>query len=80
MNDNGKFYTGYTQNLKKRAKEHQNKINYYSRRLINPKLIYCEACLDKEDAKQREKYLKSGPGKKYIKNRLKNYLNKHRYY
>jgi len=31
-------------------------------------------CLNKYDALKREKYLKSGPGRKFVKNRLKNYL------
>lgn len=38
------------------------------------RLIYYEACLNEEDARQRERYLKSGMGKKYLKNRLKKYL------
>ncbi len=37
-------------------------------------LIYYETCLNEDDAKQREMYLKSGMGKKYIRNRLKRYL------
>ncbi len=32
------------------------------------------ARIDEKDARKREKYLKSGMGKKYIRNRLKNYL------
>jgi len=38
------------------------------------KLIYYEACIDEIDARAREKYLKSGTVKRYIRNRLKNYL------
>jgi putative endonuclease len=34
----------------------------------------CQACLNEDDAKQREIYLKSGMGKKYIRNRLRRYL------
>ena len=37
-------------------------------------LIYYEASINKEDAMARERYLKSGMGKRYIKNRLKRYL------
>jgi putative endonuclease len=37
-------------------------------------LVYWEGCLDQADATQREKYLKSAWGKRYIKNRLRNYL------
>lgn len=35
------------------------------------KLMYSEAGLNQEDARAREKYLKSGMGKRYIRNRLK---------
>ena len=38
------------------------------------KLIYFEACLKMYDALAREKYLKSGMGKRYLRNRLKRYL------
>jgi hypothetical protein len=37
-------------------------------------LIYYEACLNEQDAKGRERYLKSGMGKRYLKNRLKRFL------
>ncbi len=30
--------------------------------------------IDEKDARKREQYLKSGLGKKYIRNRIKNYL------
>ncbi len=33
-----------------------------------------EACLNQHDAAAREKYLKSGIGKRYLKNRLKRFL------
>ena len=35
------------------------------------RLVYYEACLNKIDAAAREKYLKTGMGKRYMKNRLK---------
>lgn len=37
-------------------------------------LIYYEACLNSQDAFLREKYLKSGMGKRYIRNRIKRFL------
>ena len=70
----GRFYTGYTDNLNKRLAEH-NKAKVLSTKSRLPMLlIYYEVCKNKEDAKAREKYLKSGMGKKYIRNRLKYYL------
>ena len=38
------------------------------------KLIYYEAGIDEKDARAREKYLKSGIGKRYLRNRLNNYM------
>lgn len=37
-------------------------------------LIYYEACLNEQDARAREKYLKSGMGKRYLRERLKRFL------
>lgn len=69
-----RWYTGYTGDLKKRLSEHNKGYNF-STKLNKPfKLIYYEACLNEEDAKAREKFLKSGPGKKFLKNRLKRFL------
>jgi len=68
------FYVGYTSNLKKRLKLH-NEGRVKSTKERRPiKLIYYEACLEQKDAFKREKYLKSNYGKRYIKNRLKEYL------
>ncbi len=68
------FYTGFTNNLRKRFNEHNSgKVSSTKNRLPFV-LIYYEACLDEEDAKSREKYLKSGMGKRYVKNRLKRFL------
>ena len=68
------WYTGYTNNLKKRLKEHNKGRNISAKHRRPFRLIYFEGCLNKEDAKAREKYLKSGMGKRYIKNRLKKYF------
>jgi putative endonuclease len=68
------FYTGYTANLRKRLTEHQ-KGKVFSTKSRQPlKLVYYEACLNEDDARAREKYLKSGMGKRYIKNRVKRFL------
>jgi putative endonuclease len=68
------FYVGYTNNLKKRFKEH-NDGKIISTKLRKPlKLVYYEVCLNQQDATKREKYLKTAWGKRYIKSRLKNYL------
>ena len=69
-----KFYTGSTDDLKKRFHQH-NRGHVPSTKARRPlKLIYYEASINEEDAFQREKYLKSGMGKKYIRNRIRGYL------
>lgn len=69
-----RFYTGLTNDLKRRFREHQsgNVKSTWNRRPLE--LVYYEACLNEDDAKQREVYLKSGMGKKYVRNRFKRYL------
>jgi len=74
QNKDKKWYTGYTGDLRKRFSEHNNQKSKYTRWRGPYQLIYYEACLDDEDAKSREKYLKSGMGKRYLKNRLKRFL------
>ncbi len=71
--DNG-WYTGYTSDLKKRLSEHQNGYTHSTKYRRPWKLIYYEACLSDADAIAREKYLKSGMGKRYLRNRLKKYF------
>ena len=70
----GKFYTGSTNDLKRRLDEHNSGKVEATKRRKPFSLIYYEACIPEKDARQPEKYLKSGMGKKYIKDRLKNYL------
>ena len=68
------FYTGYTTNLLNRIEEH-NSGKVESTKDRRPlELVYWEGCLIQQDATKREKYLKTAWGKRYIKNRLKNYL------
>ena len=70
------IYTGCTNNINNRLIEHNNKKVLSTKNRLPLILIYTEICIDRKDAYNREKYLKSGMGKRYIKNRLKNYLTK----
>lgn len=65
------WYTGYTDDLRRRFQEHNKGLEYATRKRRPFDLIYYEACLNEQDAKMREIYLKSGMGKRYIRNRLK---------
>jgi putative endonuclease len=68
------FYVGYTPNLKDRVEKHNKGLVSATKGRRPLELIYYEACCNKDDAIKREKYLKTSWGKRYIKNRLKNYL------
>lgn len=68
------FYTGCTSDLKKRFIEHTEGKSKYTKSRGPYELVYYEACLDSRDAYTREKYLKSGMGKRYINNRMKHFL------
>lgn len=75
---NSELYTGYTSDLKKRVKEHNQGLNLSTKRYKPWKLIYYEACIDKEDAMRREGYLKKTQGIRLVKRRLKEYFYKNR--
>lgn len=68
------FYIGYSQNLTARFHEHQTGKVTSTKLKLPVTLLYYEACLHQFDALKREKYLKSGPGRKYLRNRLRIYL------
>lgn len=70
----GKFYIGHTNNLKRRLQEHEFGL-VESTKLRKPfKIVYFESCLNLSDAITREKYFKTGFGRRFLKSRLKNYL------
>jgi len=70
----GKFYTGATNDLRKRLKLHNDGKSNFTKKDKPYELIYYEACKEREDAFAREIYLKSGYGKRFIKNRLRRFL------
>lgn len=75
-NGESELYTGYTSDLKQRLVDHKSKSTKTTRVFEEIELIYYEACRSKTDAIRREKTLKSGFGRSYLKNRLKSDLNK----
>ena len=65
-----KLYIGFTDDLSKRFFENQ-KGQVISTRDRRPlKLVYYEACHDKYKALDREKYFKTGFGRKFLENRI----------
>ena len=65
------LYTGSTNNLRDRFKRHQSEKVLSTSKRGPFELIYYECSLNEIDCRKRERFLKSGPGKKYLKNRLK---------
>ena len=74
---NGSFYIGYTKDIKKRLKEHNAGLIGYTKKYTPWILIYYESFLSLEDAKIREKSLKSfGRAYSQLKLRASNSINK----
>lgn len=64
------LYIGWTDDLRNRYKKH-NSGQVESTKTRRPFiLIYYEACLSKDNAIKREKYFKTGFGRRFLKNRL----------
>lgn len=70
----GKFYTGYTTNLKKRLQEHARGEVKSTKDRRALKLIHYEYFINKEDAMAREVFLKSGYGRNNLKKSLQRTL------
>ena len=70
------WYIGCTDNLKRRLKEHINGQGGKTtkEKLGGWKLVYAEAYVDKRDAFGRERFLKSGAGRRFLKKQLCHYL------
>ena len=71
---NKEIYIGFTSNLKHRLLEHNQGLNFSTKRYMSWKLVYYEACLEESDARRREKYLKTTQGGRLLKRRIKDYL------
>jgi putative endonuclease len=70
----GGSYTGFPNDLRKRFNEHNSGKVSSAKSRCPFVLIYYEACWDEQDPRFREKYLKSGMRKRFLKNRLKRFL------
>ena len=65
------LYVGLTDNLERRINEHQSGKNRTTKPYRPFKLIYSEKFATRHEARTKEKYLKSGVGKEYLKSILK---------
>jgi putative endonuclease len=60
------LYTGFTRDLQNRLQEHNEGRVSSTKERVPFELIYYEAFLDEQDALAREKYLKSGMGRRFL--------------
>ncbi|MBI4662377.1 MAG: GIY-YIG nuclease family protein [Verrucomicrobia bacterium] len=70
------LYIGYSANLRRRITEHQHGLAFATAFRGPWRLIYYEAYLEEEDALGRERYLKSGGGRRFLKHQLRHYFAK----
>ena len=66
-----KFYTGFTNNIRRRIEEHQTGKVESTKNRRPLKLIYYEAHYSKADAQRRERYFKTTKGKATLKQMLR---------
>ena len=68
------FYIGFSTNLRARLRQHQDGESLATSHRGPWKLIYYEAYTEREDAEGREKFLKSGAGRRFLRAQLRHYL------
>jgi putative endonuclease len=63
----GGLYIGMTCDVERRLKEHNSGYNRSTKSRAPLRLIYSEQCASRIEAREREKYLKSGKGREFLK-------------
>jgi len=63
------IYVGLTNNPKRRITQHQSKKEKTTAPYSPFKMVLIETFNTRQEARNREKYLKSGTGKEWLKNR-----------
>ncbi len=65
-----KLYIGWTDDLKHRLAKHNSGDVIATRNRRPMSLVYFEGCTNKQKAIEREKYFKTGFGRRFLKNRI----------
>lgn len=68
------IYVGFTHDLKRRAKEHNNGEELSTKHYAPFELIHYEAYRNEKDAKRREEYFKTTKGKTILGTMLREYF------
>lgn len=67
----GRLYVGMSENVASRLKQHNKGLTTSTRSYKPWELVYIEELEDRSAARKREKFLKGGYGKEYIKKWLR---------
>ena len=70
------LYIGFTSDLKRRLSEHQAGKSFSTSYRRPWRLIYYEAYLEEADAAGRERFLKSGGGRRFLAKQLTEHFSK----
>lgn len=67
----GYRYTGYTEDLDRRVEEHnQHSLSSWTKRGSGWQVVHKEECISISAAMKRERWLKSGAGREFLKQHL----------
>ena len=67
---NGKCYTGHTQNLENRLKEHNTGKTKSTKANIPYEIVFYEVCNSRRAVVEKEKFFKTGMGRAYIRTKI----------
>ena len=65
----GRLYKGMTANLEQRLKEHNAGKTKSNKAYAPFRMIYCEEYATREEARKREKYFKTGAGRRFLESK-----------
>ena len=65
--DGGKFYKGLTSDIERRLNEHRSGGTRTTKKMSGLGVVYTEKYDNVKQARQREKYLKSAAGRRFLK-------------
>jgi putative endonuclease len=70
----GGFYVGMASDVEQRVRDHNRGYNRSTQARRPFELFYVEECGSSEEARKREKFLKSGQGREFLKARAEQEL------
>ena len=71
------LYIGFSADLRRRMAQHREGLAFATSFRRPWRLVYYEAYLEEQDAQGRERYLKSGSGRRFLKKQLTHYFATH---